>query len=208
MWSALSMIIAVILAPILAVQVQKYLERGREVEERRLRIFKALMATRASVLSPLHVESLNLIDVEFYGTHPKDKKVVETWKLYLDHLNNFPKEEGSISSWHEKSVDLLADLLYEMGQAVGYHFDKVHIKRSAYIPKGHSDFETENTLIRRGLLEIISGRSALPMDVRNFPVSQEEVSAQRELRDELMEYLRGKRPIPIKILKDQKESLT
>ncbi|MFZ5449755.1 MAG: DUF6680 family protein [Thermodesulfobacteriota bacterium] len=137
------------------------MERGREAEERRLRIFKTLMATRASVLSPLHVESLNLIDVEFYGKSSKDKRVVDTWKLYLDRLANFPKEEVKMSDWHEKSADFLTDLLYEMGQAVGYHFDKVHIKRRAYIPKGHTDIESELALIRRGLVEILSGRSAL-----------------------------------------------
>ena len=59
-------ILAIIIAPILAVQVQKIIESRRSKRERKLQVFKALMATRATPLSPIHVEALNMIDIEFY----------------------------------------------------------------------------------------------------------------------------------------------
>jgi len=49
--SDLLMIAAVLLAPIVAVQVQKWLEQYRSERERQLTIFKTLMATRATGLS-------------------------------------------------------------------------------------------------------------------------------------------------------------
>ena len=61
------MIIAVLLAPLIAVQVQKWLEHHRENRERKLRVFKTLMATRAATVSPDHVQALNMIDLEFSG---------------------------------------------------------------------------------------------------------------------------------------------
>ena len=58
------MIIAVLLAPVVAVQVQKWLELFREDRARKLWIFKTLMATRAATVSPEHVQALNMIDLE------------------------------------------------------------------------------------------------------------------------------------------------
>lgn len=55
-------ITAIIVAPILAVQIQKFIESKKEKRARKIQIFKALMATRATPLSPLHVEALNMID--------------------------------------------------------------------------------------------------------------------------------------------------
>ena len=51
---------ATLLGPVLAVQAQKYIERWRDANIRRDRIFKSLMATRATRLAPQHIEALNL----------------------------------------------------------------------------------------------------------------------------------------------------
>lgn len=63
----LVMIVAVVVAPIFAVQVQKWLEIFREQRGRKLWVFKTLMATRAENLSSEHVKALNMIDLEFRG---------------------------------------------------------------------------------------------------------------------------------------------
>ena len=55
-------ILAVFLAPVVAVQVQKWLEVFREQRARKLWIFKTLMATRAATVSQEHVQALNMID--------------------------------------------------------------------------------------------------------------------------------------------------
>ncbi len=51
------MVVAVVLSPIIAVQVQKMIESFREKRGRKLQLFRTLMATRGSRLSPLHVEA-------------------------------------------------------------------------------------------------------------------------------------------------------
>ena len=125
------------------------------------------MATRATPLSLIHVEALNMIDIEFY----KDEKVVDAWKLLLDNFVNYPKDttvedfESKLSSCNEKSNDLLTDLLHEMSKILGYDFDKVLIKRGCYIPKRYGDIELEQNDIRRGLVNLLWGRSSLPIKV-------------------------------------------
>ena len=79
----LLMVLAVLLSPLIAVQVTRYLDNKKEARERQLWIFKTLMATRASSLSPHHVEALNRIDLEFKAQTKKDKDVIEAWKVYL-----------------------------------------------------------------------------------------------------------------------------
>ena len=60
-------VIAILLAPFVAVHVQKRLEQGRETKERKLNVFRSLMATRGAILSPIHVEALNRIDISTGG---------------------------------------------------------------------------------------------------------------------------------------------
>ena len=87
-------IAAIILGPILAVQAQKWIERKSTRKERRLALFKALMSTRATRLSPLHVEALNMIDIEYYD----NQKIVDAWHLLSDLFDNYPKLSSTTSS--------------------------------------------------------------------------------------------------------------
>jgi hypothetical protein len=79
------MIWAVYAAPHKAFEAQWKLQLKQEAKERRMKVFKTLMATRGNVLHQYHVEALNLIDVEF--SEPLEQDVRDSWKTYLDHLN-------------------------------------------------------------------------------------------------------------------------
>lgn len=194
------MILAVLLAPLVAVQVQKWLEHFREVQERKTRIFKTLMATRATVLSQDHVQALNLIDLEFQ--EKKYKKVRDCWKVYLDHLGNFPKDdEKAMPLWSDKKADYLADMLMEMGRMLGYEYDSVHIKKGIYLPEGHSQLENELSLLRRGMIRLLFGDASLKMDVQSFPVDKNVLQEQKDLNVELLKVLRGESVMPI-LVKD------
>lgn len=171
------MVIAALLCgPVLAVQAQKWIESARDKKNRRLNTFKRLMATRGAALSLGHVEALNMIDLEFSGRGKKDEKVRLCWKEYLDNLAGLsqdPKEqEKQLPGWTQRNADLLAELLYDMGAAVGYKFDKVHIRRGGYSPRAHTNLELEAQLIRRFLIELLAGQRALPLDVRSLPSMQ------------------------------------
>ena len=165
-------IIAVLAGPVLAVQAQKFIERRGAKKQRKIQIFKTLMGTRGTVLSPLHVEALNLIDVEFTDRNSTDRRVLNAWALYRDHLARKTDDRydpQSVSAWFDKSQELLTRLLYEMGQALGYQFDEVHIKRGAYVPQAHFFIEEEQNFIRRELVRILKGETAFPMKVTDFP---------------------------------------
>jgi hypothetical protein len=196
------MILAVLFAPIVAVQVQKRLEVFREERGRKLWIFKTLMATRAATVSQEHVQALNMIDLEFRGK--RFKNVTTAWKSYLDHLNSYPKEDEKRQPlWAERRVDLLTALLLEMGRSLGYEFDEVHVKKGIYAPEAHGRIEDENMLIRRGLLNLLYGDTALKMDVESLPISEQEVAEQKALRQALQKLLEGGRALPVIVSKQE-----
>lgn len=184
-------IAAIILGPILAVQAQKYIELRRDIRSRKLQIFRTLMATRATTLAPLHVEALNLIDIEFDAKKKKDKRVVDAWKLYLDHLGDKRDDNDKIAvgAWYEKRGDLLTRLLYEMALCLGFDFDEVHIKRGGYIPVGLSNIEEEQHLIRREIAKILKGEGSFPMRVTDFPLIVDDAATEDAVRKILPEVI-------------------
>jgi hypothetical protein len=171
---------AVIIGPILAVQIQKILEQFREKKQNRLYIFRTLMSTRAQRLSREHVQALNMIDIEFYGRKiplvrtkfqtKNEQAVTHAWKSYNNHLgklNEFP----DINIWNSKIDDLFTELLYSISQAMNYDFDKVELQRDCYRPIAHNDLETKQTNILNGMEKIFSGESSLPMYITNLPIN-------------------------------------
>lgn len=193
------MIFAVIAGPILAVQIQKYIEGEKDAKERKIRVFKDLMATRASTLAYQHVVALNMVGLEFQGK--AFTKVVNAWKTYLDHLGSFPNNDESMAKvWVEKKDDQLSDLLYEMGISLGFEFDKVHIKKAGYIPKAYSDREEEQNFIRHAIAEVFLGKRDIPMRVVSFPIDQSAIDAQKQLQTAIAEHYASGKPFPVEIV--------
>lgn len=217
------MIIAVILAPLVALRVEKCLEKNVDKKERKLNIFKTLMATRGKGLDPRHVEALNMIDLEFYG----DKDVTDSWKEYLDHLIHWPTPpdlEGKSdeikrdkqseykakleSSW-KKRESLLAELLFTMAKALNYSFDKTYIKRSIYSPQGHADIENEQTRLRRASIDLLEGRLTLPvinvtaeLSEDDLKMHNEEQAEQKLIRELLIKHYSGEISTSVKIINE------
>jgi hypothetical protein len=182
--------------PVAAVQAQKWIERHRDKQKGKDYVFRTLMATRAARLSPEHVRAINMIDLEFYGGGIKEKHVREAWKQYLDHLNTkFDMNAANI--WTVRQDELFIDLLYAMAECVGYDFDKTHIKNSVYTPIAHGNLEMEQDQIRKGLVNILTGKASIPVAMVSSP---EESAEQGELRRLLAENLRGERPYHVKIV--------
>lgn len=189
------MVGAVLVGPILAIQVERFLHRRRERHERKLDVFRTLMASRAAVLSPAHVDALNRIDIEFHG----EKQITNAWKAYLDHLND---RTLSAESWGTKTQDLLAELLHFMSQSLRYDFDRVHIKRAAYYPQGYGDVEHDQLLIRKGLAAVFNGERSFPMAITSVPTSEEETLEQTELRKLMIRSYQGKLPIEVRLVRN------
>ena len=162
-------IIAIILSPIFALQIQRNIEDRKEIKARKMQIFRTLMATRANRLSPAHIEALNMIDIEFY----KNEKITNIWKSMLDNFANYPQDTNDkdysvkLHSCVDKSDKLLVDLLLEMSKSLDYKFDEVHLKRNIYLPKGQVDIMMWQETIRHALGDILQGKRPFPVYIVN-----------------------------------------
>src|SRR5437870_12799453 len=114
-------IAAIVLAPLVAIQVSVWLEKRKARRQRQFSIFQTLMATRASGLAPAHVQALNMIDVEFYGTDKGTRAVVDAWRGYLDFLNT-PAEPRR--AWGAKREELRVGRRDKMARHLGWRCDK------------------------------------------------------------------------------------
>jgi hypothetical protein len=198
-------IFAVLISPLLAVQVEKFIERTRNNKTQKIQIFKTLMATRGSKLSNEHVTALNQIDLEFYGDK-KYRKTLNAWKEYLDQLFLKFNTDEEFRVWNDKAEELLANLLYEMGTSLGYNFDKVTIKRNAYSPTGHVKAENENQQIRNLLIKVLNGENAITtLQISSDDVvkaNNDAVSKTQELQNLLIDHYKNGHPISVVIKKD------
>lgn len=155
-------IIAIIAGPILSIQISQYLNHKKSIKERKLEIFKTLMATRSAALTPEHTHALNMIDVEFRPKAKLEKDVISAWKLYHAHLQDrsYPAE-----TWSSRKGELLIDLLYAMAISLDYDFDKSQIKSLSYYPDGYSDLENDQYIFRKKAIEILEGKSSIPINI-------------------------------------------
>ncbi|MGO9263466.1 MAG: DUF6680 family protein [Candidatus Binataceae bacterium] len=182
-------IAAIILGPIIALQLQTHLDKRRAAEARKLSVFKTLMTYRATTLSPNFVQALNLIDVEFSADG--EKPVRDAWKILLDHfydLGEFNRTGAIIPQTSiEKSATLTASLLLAMGKSLGYEFDEVQIKKGAYYPMGLGNVEQEQHALRRLLLDVLLGKRRVPVAVfeDKFPpiTLQPDIEAEKLLEE-------------------------
>lgn len=156
-WLTVVSVLAILLSPIFALEVQKRLDDWRDRRERKMKIFRTLMTTRATQLAPAHVEALNSIEVEFYAKGGPEKRVLDAWRLYVNHLNQITGTGDALQRWVDKKSDLMVDLLYEMADSLGYDIDKVTIQKNVYYPRGFWDIESEQHALRKAALAVFSG---------------------------------------------------
>ncbi|WP_375381509.1 DUF6680 family protein [uncultured Sphingomonas sp.] len=189
-----AVVAATLVGPILAVQAQKWLERGRAVRERRVAIFRALMATRAARLSPAHVEAINAVPVEFYGRSVKLKTIVDDWHTYLGVLAN--RELAGEIVFVERQRAFL-DMLHKMSTYLGYNFNRTELEKDVYYPEGHKIIEDDNDTIRRGFASLLKGELALPMAIKEFPFGEDAGAEQEALRKLFIEWLSGRSMVKV-----------
>ena len=103
-------IISVLLSPLIAVQVTKWLDRIKEDENRKLEIFRILMGQRGMYpRTNEFIIALNQIDIVYYN----NPKVLEKWKKFYEvTLPNHP--ELSDNSKY------LNELLFQMAKVLKY----------------------------------------------------------------------------------------
>ena len=126
----------------------------RQVRERRLAIFRTLMATRRATLSPEGVTALNMVEIEFYGV----QSVQNAHREVMAHINAPRPLPGG---WNDRHRTLLTRLLSDMAIALGYNLPQPDVLEGGYYPQGLEDLDVEQQAVRRALIEVLSGRRPL-----------------------------------------------
>lgn len=72
-----------------------------------------------------------------------------------------------------------------MAVCVGYKFNREELQTGSYSPRAHGELERQQLGVRKGMLDVLSGKQALSMNVTSFPADQElaerTVKAQEDL---------------------------
>lgn len=160
-------IVAIIVGPIAALWIQRLLDAGRDEHNRKMWIFKTLMSNRAVRLSPVYVQALNLIDIEFAADNEKERAIRDAWKELADLYTDFKTTPNAA----DKANELNATLLAAMGKSLGYDFNKVYLRKGAYYPEFLGNVEFEQHALRRAFLELLNGQRRVPVGVfeERFP---------------------------------------
>ncbi|HUW83635.1 MAG TPA: DUF6680 family protein [Phycisphaerae bacterium] len=194
------MIVAILVAPFLAVFAQRQIDLWRERRQRKLWVFKTLMATRGRTLSPEHVQALNMIELEFQK--PSEKPILLAWKEYHDHLNSYPREgenqKERAAVWTQRTDQLLATLLIAMGKTCGYEFDTVQIRKGVYSPQGHATAEFELQVVRRLVMEWLAGNRSV--SVLMVPKDEEAAKQGQSLMEGISGIIDGQKRIKIELV--------
>jgi hypothetical protein len=170
-WSILA---ATFLGPIAAVLITRYIDQLRERSGRRLWIFRTLMATRRTWLSPEHIAALNQVELDFQSA----TGVMNAYRMYMKHLATpfEPKENDRVV---RERQSMRTKMLSEMATALRIRVEQLDIFEGGYIPQGHVDIEREQAAIRRLLSEIADGKRSLPIEVRTASAPQLPMEAER-----------------------------
>ncbi len=158
-------IAAIVVGPILALYFQRLLDSIREKHNRQLRVFRELMITRSQRLSQRHVEALNAVLLEFKNKG-KDKNILAAWKVYLDHLGTDSTKDAR--AWTRRAAELFLEIIYEMSKRVGFKIEKLRIENEIYLPQLFNIIETEQTALRKELLEVLNGTGSRKIPVAVF----------------------------------------
>ncbi len=162
---ALATIVAIIVGPILAVLVTRFIDDQRAAKARRMDIFRTLMRTRKMPIHFEHVGALNLVEIEF----AKQSAVIQAWRNYFASLVERHPETASQdekNAFAKKRDSLLTKLIHEIAKSLKFEVEQLDILEGNYIPQGWNDDDWEQRMVRRGLIEVLQGRR--PLNIQPF----------------------------------------
>jgi hypothetical protein len=150
----IAVVIATFAGPVFAVLMTRHVDNVRQTRERRLNIFRVLMATRRAALSPEKVTALNMVEIEFYGI----RSVQDVHREVMAHIN---APRPLPAGWEDRHRTLMTRLLSEIAKVLGYELQQLDVLEGGYYPQGLADIEVEQQAVRRALIEVLSGRRPL-----------------------------------------------
>jgi hypothetical protein len=201
-------IVAIVVGPIAAVQVDRLISRADSVRKQKSFVFETLMTTRATAMSPDHIRALNMIDLAWYGkptkrgprrSHTEDT-VISAWKAYLSHLGApLPQQPTPVTdaAWSTRRNALLVDLLIAMATDLRYRFDRAQIETSVYAPRLQSIIENELTTLRQAAIRVLTGDNVLKTAIA--PLSPQAAAVGEQFTSNLIRVLKAEQPLKIEI---------
>ncbi|WP_156437499.1 MULTISPECIES: DUF6680 family protein [Burkholderia] len=171
-----AVVLATFFGPTTALLITFVRDSRAQKYNRRLHVFRTLMATRRIAISPDHVNALNLIEVDYY----KCKKVETAWKSYLDHLNDAGRPEDA--AWRETKERRLAELLFQMGVVLGFKITALDMFRGGYAPKGWAHKEFRSNEVLEYFHEMAEGTKVFPIWLKGItPQDQQQPQPQQPI---------------------------
>lgn len=163
-----AVVLATFFGPIAALLITFVRDSRAQKYNRRLHVFRTLMATRRIAISSDHVNALNLIEVDYY----KCKKVEAAWKSYLDHLNNAGRPEDD--AWRETKERRLAELLFQMGFVLGFKIAALDMFRGGYAPQGWAHKELRSNEVLEYFHEMAAGTKVFPIWLKGITPQEQQ----------------------------------
>lgn len=154
LYLGIAVVIATLLGPVFAVLVTRHVDDTRRIRERRLTVFRSLMATRRTALAADRVAALNMVEIEFHGVEP----IQAAYREVMKHANH-PKPLPA--NWGDQHAKLVTKLLSEMARLLGYKLQQLDVLDGGYYPEGLADMEAEQQAVRRALIQVLNGNRPL-----------------------------------------------
>ena len=157
LYLGIAIIVATLGGPVLAVLVTRFIDAKRDRKARQTDLFRILMRSRRSALSPEYVAALNTVEVEFAGVRP----VENAQRELLAHLNLHPQPPD----WFERLRRLQTRLLYAIATYLGYEMEQLDVLEGGYIPAGWGTVEGQQQAILQGAQELLAGTRTLKVEI-------------------------------------------
>jgi hypothetical protein len=176
-----AVVLATFFGPIAALIITFVRDGRSQKYNRRIYVFRVLMATRKIGISNDHVNALNLIEVDFY----KCKKVEAAWKSYLEHLNSIVQldNEAAATAWGETKERRLAELLFQIAQVLKFDISALDMFKGGYAPQGWAHKESRQNEMLDFVHGLAEGTVQFPIwlnGVTQQPQNQPATAAQRQ----------------------------
>lgn len=157
-------IAAIIIGPIMALAIQRELDKKREKDKGQREIFRTIWATRMfpARLNYRHVEALNMVGLEFEDS----QAVLDAWKEYLDFLNRKePEAEAARQQFYNERNTKFIDLIFALSRKLRYKFTRLEVEKLTYSPVAHGTWAEQETILRQGATKLFKGEYALPVQI-------------------------------------------
>jgi len=130
LYLGIAVVIATLTGPVLAVLITRFIDAKRDRKTRQTDLFRTLMRSRRSSLSPEYVAALNTVEVEFAGVKP----VENAQRELLTHLNS--NAQANPLEWTDRIRRLQTRLLYAIANYLGYEMEQLDVLEGGYSADG------------------------------------------------------------------------